>query len=86
MSELLDTYYLDLDYKDHYQFLTVNRVINALEAKGINVPIETNLVENKVQLSFDENKDIDIWKKNHNIHGEASPKEALLNLIDNDKI
>ena len=85
LSELLDTYYLDLDYKDNYQFLTVNRVINALEAKGINVPIETNLVENKVQLSFDENKDIDIWKKNHNIHGEASPKEALLNLIDNDK-
>ena len=85
LGELLDTYYLHPGYSEHYQFLTANRAINALEAKGIDVPIETRLEDEKVIISFNETKDIGIWKENYNINKDASPKEALISLIDNDK-
>ena len=85
LPELLDTYYLNPEYSDHYQFIMANRAINAMESKGVDVPINTNLEENKVVFKFDSFKDIDIWKKNHNIDEDASPKGAIISLIDEDK-
>lgn len=84
-GELLDTYYIDPNNREHYQFLTANRAINALEAKGVDIPIETKLEEQAVIMSFKEFQNIDIWKENYNINREASPKEALIQLINNDK-
>ncbi|NMA87050.1 MAG: penicillin-binding protein [Tissierellia bacterium] len=85
LGELLDTYYIDPNNREHYQFLTANRAINALEAKGVDIPIETKLEEQAVIMSFKEFQNIDIWKENYNINREASPKEALIQLINNDK-
>ena len=85
LPELLNTYYLNSEYDDHYQFIMANRAINALEFKGIDVPIETSLEENKVVFKFDDFKDIDAWKKSHNISNDESPKGAIISLIGEDK-
>lgn len=85
LSELLDSYYLYPEYSEHYQFITVNRAINALESKGIDIPIETSLEGKMVALNFNTAKDIDAWKENYDISREATPKETLIRLIDNDK-
>lgn len=85
LPNIINTYFSSDDYEDHYEFLTVNRLINALEDKGLEVPIEAKLVENKVEIYYDPNKEIEIWKKNYNIPNNASPRDALLELVDNDK-
>lgn len=85
LGEILNTYYADVKYRTHYEFLTVNRVINALEDKGIDIPIEARLGEEGVELAFDPKQEIPMWKKNHGIAPDAGPKASLLELVDNDK-
>ena len=85
LPQILDTYYIHPDYEDHYQFITINKAINALESKGIEIPIKAKLEAGGLEISFDENKDIDLWKKNLDINQEATPKEAIIKLINNDK-
>lgn len=85
LPQLLSTYYIHPDYREHYQFSTVNKAINALENKGIDMPIEVELSEEGLKLNFDDNKDIENWKSNHQISKEATAKEAILKLINNDK-
>lgn len=63
LPQILDTYYIHPDYEDHYQFITINKAINALESKGIEIPIKAKLEAGGLEISFDENKDIDLWKK-----------------------
>jgi penicillin-binding protein 2 len=85
LPQILDTYYINPDYKEHYQFITINKGINALESKGIDMPIKTELNSDGLTVDFDNNKDIDLWKKSHNINNGATAKEAVITLIDNDK-
>ena len=85
LPAILDTYYIHPEYEDHYQFITMNKAIHALEHKGIEVPMEAKLDSNGVQLTFDNKKDIGAWKKSHGIGPNATAKQSLLALIDNDK-
>lgn len=85
LPQILDTYYIHPDYKEHYQFITVNKAINALENKGIDVPINIQLSQEKLKLDFDNGKDIEEWKRHYEISQEATPKEAIIKLINNDK-
>ena len=39
----------------------------------------------RIILTFDDGKDIEHWKSSHQINQEATPKEAILKLINNDK-
>ena len=85
LAQILDTYYIHPDYKEHYQFITINKAINALENKGLEVPITSILSNGELIISFDENKDIEAWKENHEISKDATPKEAIIKLIGEDK-
>jgi penicillin-binding protein 2 len=85
LPQILDTYYIDPNYKEHYQFITINKAINALESKSIDVPIKTELNENGLIVSFDESRDIDLWKKKYNINAGFTPKQSIITLINNDK-
>ncbi|WP_416197695.1 MAG: penicillin-binding protein 2 [Sporanaerobacter sp.] len=84
LKEILDTYYVR-DNEGHFQYLTVNKAIHALQNKGLEVPILTDFNGENVLLSFDETKDIDKWKLENNLPPNIEPKDALLRLIDNDK-
>lgn len=84
LKEILNTYYIG-DNEGHFQYLTVNKAIHALQNKGLEVPILTDFNGENVLLSFDETKDIDKWKLENNLPPNIEPKDALLRLIDNDK-
>lgn len=85
LPQILDTYYIHPDYEAHYQFITINKAIHALEQKGIDMPIKTNLKANKVEVSFDDKKDIKSWKNNHEFSQNYSPKQSILALVKQDK-
>ena len=85
LSQILDTYYIHPDYEDHYQFITINKAINALENKGIDIPIDTQLGSEGLEIDFSQNKNIELWKKNLEIDQQATAKEAIIQLINNDK-
>lgn len=85
LPEILSTYYQHGEYKEHYQFITANRAINALENKGIDVPIITKLSEEGLNIVYDPNKDIEKWKKQYSLSADTQPVNALMKLINNDK-
>ncbi len=85
LERVLNTYYIHEKYPEHYQFITANRGINALEAKGIDIPIKTSIKDGNLIMEFDKNKDIDSWKLRYEIEAYATPMESLKRLINNDK-
>lgn len=85
LPEILDTFYIYPDYEEHYKFLTINRAIDALEDKDIDIPIIAEVIENTLNIKYDENEDIELWKKEHEIDLNSSPKDAIVRLINNDK-
>lgn len=85
LPEILNTYFVNDEYKEHYQFITINRAINALKNKNINVPILASINGEGLHLSFDDSINISSWKKSHEIREDSTPLGTLLQLIDNDK-
>lgn len=85
LPQILNTYYINPDYQEHFQFITINKAISALENKGIDIPIHVELTKEGVVLEFNQDKDIEQWKKDHNLSADANPKDSILKLIDNDK-
>lgn len=85
LPEILDTFYIYPDYEEHYKFLTINRAIDALEDKDIDIPIIAEVIENTLNIKYDENEDIELWKKEHEIDLNSSPKDDIVRLINNDK-
>ena len=85
LGELLNMYYVNKDYEEHYEFIAANRAINTFKNKSINVPINTTLDENGLKISFDESKDITAWKNEFNIPSNYTPVQSLIKLINNDK-
>lgn len=85
LNPILNTYYVHDEYKEHYEFITANCAINALQNKGINVPIETDIIDGQLVIKFDENKDIISWKSKNGIGVDANPIQTLEKLINEDK-
>lgn len=85
LPEILNTYYIHPDYDEHFKFITINRAINALKDKGIDVPVNAELVEGKLVISFDKDKDIDKWKQENGIPSSFSASQAVSSLISNDE-
>lgn len=85
LGEILNTYYTHEDYRDHYQFITANRAINALKNKSIDVPILTKIVDGNLVMEFDLDRDVKEWKSTYGINQNASPLESLVALTKNDK-
>lgn len=85
LPELLNLYYINDDYEEHYQFIAINRAINALKNKSINVPVDISLGQNGLEIFFDESENINSWKTEYKIPLEYSPVESIVKLIDNDR-
>lgn len=85
LPEILDTYYIHPDYSEHFIFITINRAINALKDKGIDVPVIVELDGSNLTIKYDEKEDIEQWKKEYEINPTATPKQAIISLINNDK-
>lgn len=85
LPEILNLYYIHEGYEDHYQFIAINKAINALKSKNIKVPIETYLDESGLKLQYNITDNIENWKNENDIPLEYTPIQSLLKLIDNDK-
>lgn len=83
LPEVLDSYYVNGDYDDHFTFITANRVLHSIRNKEIEVPVNARLVDGSVSFYYTDT-DIDNWKNSIGISSEASAKSAVLKLIDND--
>lgn len=85
-AEILSTFYIHKDYEEHYEFISINKAINAIKNKGIEVPISTKIVNDKLVVEFQEEKNIAEWKSINGISAEASPIDAIVRMINKDKI
>ncbi|NLL81493.1 MAG: penicillin-binding protein [Tissierellia bacterium] len=85
LPEILGMYYIHDDYEEHYQFVAINKAINALKNKNIDVPIDAFIDQSGLVLEFNTTVNIENWKNQNDIPLEYSPMQAILKLIDNDK-
>lgn len=84
MGELLDTYYISNEYPEHYKYSIIDKAISAVRAKGFEVPINTNLTNDGLDIKFDFNEDIAKWKKDNGMHPDAEVKSTIVFLIGKD--
>ncbi len=85
LSDILNLYYINPDYKEHYQFIAVNRALNALRNKSVEIPINAYIDQGNLIIEYDNSKDISTWKSRNGIPEGFSPLQAIIKLIDNDK-
>jgi penicillin-binding protein 2 len=85
LNEILNIYYIHDDYEGHYQFISINRAINAFKNKGIDVPISAVIDNDILEITFNESANIKQWKESNNIPQNYTPVQSLIQLIDNDK-
>lgn len=85
-GEILSTFYIHKDYEEHYEFITINKAINAIKNKGIEVPISTKIFNDQLVVEFQEEKNIEEWKSINGISKESSPIDAIVKIINKDKI
>ncbi len=85
VGTLLSTYYVDPKAPTAYQFLTINRAMNALHVRGIDVPIVAAWSPDGLQVYFDGQKDSRAWKLAMGIDEELGAVESMVALIGQDK-
>lgn len=85
LTDVLNLNYINQDYDEHYEYITMNKAINAFKNKSINVPITTLIGDSGLEIAFDETKDIANWKASFDIPSNYTPVQSLIKLIDNDK-
>lgn len=84
-GELLDKSIVYDDGGNSFDFMVGRKAISIIEARGYKVPILIDFDEEQgVNYYFDKGKDIERWKKDHDIPNGLSAKETILYLIDND--
>lgn len=85
LGDILELFYIHDEYAEHFQFAPINRAVNALKNKSINVPIDVELTGEGLQILFNEAENISNWKSNNDIPDNYSPIESVVMLINNDK-
>ncbi len=86
IGELLESRYIYTKEGHNYNFLVGQRAKNVLSKSGVDVPINVVLNDNgNTEFLFDKNTNIVNWLSENNIEIGANPKDALVNLVSNDK-
>lgn len=85
VASVLDSTYINREYEDHYKFIMADRAIALLEAKGMDIPIYTELNGDKILYKYKEGKDIASFKDRNQLGGTGGPLEDLSRLIVRDK-
>ena len=85
LSDVLNLYYIDDSYEEHYQYIIFNRAISALKDKNIDVPVLTDIKDGSLKIEFNEDKDIESFKKEYSLSKGDTPISSVLKLIEDDK-
>lgn len=85
LSQLLDSYYIDGEYDEHFVYITANSAIHSLKTKGMDIPVDVRLDGGNVTFFYtDEEMEIDTWKETMGLDMNINAKSAVVNLIDDD--
>lgn len=84
LREFLETYYISDEYPEHFKYVTIDKAISAVRAKGYELPIITELTDEGLVVRFDMEEDIANWKKENGMHPDAEVKSTIMFLIGND--
>ncbi|NLY08505.1 MAG: hypothetical protein GXZ11_01180 [Tissierellia bacterium] len=85
VAEFLMTSFVDTDKPMTFQFLTINRAINALHVRGIDVPITATWNSNGLSVAFNSALDSINWKKSLGLNPDLPPLDSLVSLMGKDK-
>lgn len=85
LPELMRTSYNHKEYKEHYRFATIERAINALKDKSIDVPIIINKSNETLEIEYDTTGDFDKWISKYKISKDLTPVDALVQLVGDDR-
>lgn len=85
LSDVLNLYYVDDSYEEHYKYIVFNRAISALKDKGIEIPVLTDIKDGNLEIKFNEDKDIESFKKEYALSKGDTPISSVLRLIEDDK-
>lgn len=85
LPQILKLFYIHDEYPEHFQFIAVNRALNALRNKSINLPIDVELIDGNLEVKFNESQNISDWKLAYGIPENYSPLDSIIKLINNDK-
>lgn len=86
LKEILSTFYVHDEYKEHYKFITAERAINALVSKEIDVPIFSKIDNNNLKITYSSPEEELRWKKKYSIPTGLTPLDGLVKLINNDRV
>ncbi|TJX14777.1 penicillin-binding protein [Tissierella creatinini] len=85
LPQILRQFYIHDEYPEHFQFIAVNRALNALRNKSIAMPIDVDLLDGNLQIEFNESENISSWKLDYEIPENYSPVDSIVKLINNDR-
>ncbi len=85
LPQILKLYYIHDAYPEHYQFIAINRALNALRNKSINVPVDVNLQDGNLRVEFNESTNASSWKESYEIPENYSAIDSIVKLINNDR-
>ncbi len=85
LPQILKLFYIHDEYPEHFQFIAVNRALNALRNKSIAMPIDVDLLDGNLQIEFNESENISSWKLAYEIPENYSPVDSIVKLINNDR-
>lgn len=85
VKDIMLSKYESDQYPEHFKFIPAEKAIYSLGRKGIEVPIETEIVNGELVFKFFEDENILNWKKTYNIDEKLGPLDSLVQIISGDK-
>ena len=82
ISDVLSSYYIHAGYTGHFKFITANKAIDAINDKGIELPITAKISDGEVVLELDTNSDLDSSPKEIIEHNIKEDETILRKIID----
>ncbi len=80
LVEILNLNYTSPEYESHYRFSMMEKAMQSIRSKGIEVPIFRG---SDGQLYYREDKDVLAWKSEHGINLNATPLDSIVFLMKN---
>ncbi len=84
LPEMLNLYYKNKEYPEHYDYILVSRAISSYKKKGMIIPIDIEITETGLSYKFTDEELEGEWKEKNEIPSYYSPQQSIIHLIDYD--
>ncbi len=76
VSDILDSFYIHDGYSEHFKFIPANKAITAILNKGVDLPINTSIIDGQVSIQYDPGANMDT---------SLTPKQIVEKYIQEDQ-